>query len=144
MLTPVCAARWTVGIPESRVVVERASKSTRARRRASSPNDSSHGRRIDAEGRTEEAPSSTLTPETRIFAPASAVSRSCLNDAPKNHRPGSLAKLFLAYLHSGSPRGFCTSSLVAAKFFDALRGRFDAGLRLKSSGPDERINRGHS
>ena len=48
------------------------------------------------------------------------------------------------YLHSGNPRGFCTSSLVAARFFDALRGRFDDGLRLKSSGPDERISRGHS
>jgi hypothetical protein len=28
--------------------------------------------------------------------------------------------------------------------FDARRGRFDDGLRLKSSGPDERISRGHS
>ena len=144
MLAPVCAARWTVGIPESRVVVERASKWTRTRRRASSPNDSSHGRRIDAEGRTEEAPSPHLPLKREYLPLPPAVSRSCLNDAPKDHRPGSLAKLFLAYLHSGSPRSFCTSSLVAAKFFDALRGRFDDGLRLKSSGPDERINRGHS
>jgi hypothetical protein len=39
------------------------------------------------------------------------------------------------YLHSGNPRGFCTSSLVAARFFDALRGTYDDGFAPEEQWP---------
>jgi hypothetical protein len=71
MLAPVCAARWTVGIPESRVVVERASnglaRATEPAARTIAAMDDESMPREEQKRRAE----STLTPETRIFAPAS-------------------------------------------------------------------------